>query len=87
MLIILSLFPQAIQTIRNDPKMQVPEDYEESVRRTDAVFKYQLVFDPRTKQLVHLNNTSAGDDVSEEDLKFAGPYPSHDLFCSLLSLF
>ena len=52
----------------------MPPDYAESFRRTDAVFKYQLVFDPRIKKVVRLNEVLKTDNVTEDELRFAGPY-------------
>ena len=55
--------------------MIVPEGYADNFRKTDAVFKYQSVFDPKRKRLVRLNEVSDNDSVTKEDLQFAGPYP------------
>ena len=55
-------------------KFSVPGDYAENFRKADAVFKYQSVFDPRSKQIVRLNEVSETDDVTEEELSYAGPY-------------
>ena len=68
---------QAIQLIKQEKKLKVPDDYVENFRKTDAVFKYQSVFDPRSKKVVRLNEVSEHEDISNEELAFAGPYPSH----------
>ena len=66
---------QAIQLIKQDRKLNVPRDYADNFRKTDAVFKYQSVFDPITKKIVRLNEVAETDNVTEEELQFAGPYP------------
>ncbi len=68
-------YPQAIQLIKSDKKLKVPENYAADFRKTDAVFKYQSVFDPRTKRIARVTDVSDNDDVTEEELQFAGPYP------------
>ena len=68
--------------IQQERKLKVPEGYADSFRKTDAVFKYQSVFDPRRKKIVRLNEVSEHDDVTEEELKFAGPYPLSSLIYS-----
>jgi len=64
---------KAIQLIQQEKKLTVPEGYADNFRKTDAVFKYQSVFDPRRKRIVRLNEVSEHDDVTEEELRFAGP--------------
>eukprot|EP00795_Rhopilema_esculentum_P002808 gene2808-1034_t len=63
---------KAIQLIKQS-KFSVPDDYADDFRKADAVFKYQSVFDPRSKQIVRLNEVSETDDVTEEELSYAGP--------------
>ena len=67
---------QAIQLIQQENKLKVPEGYADDFRKTDAVFKYQSVFDPKRKKIVRLNEVSETENVTEEDLRYAGPYPS-----------
>lgn len=62
--------------IRQEKKLNVPTDYEEDFRKTDSVFKYQSVFDPRSKKIVRLNEVTETDLVTDEELSFAGPYLS-----------
>eukprot|EP00794_Sanderia_malayensis_P020244 gene20244-22226_t len=70
---------KAIQLIKSDKKLKVPDNYAEDFRKTDAVFKYQSVFDPRTKAIVRINEVSEADDVTDEELQYAGPYPLHQV--------
>jgi exonuclease-1 len=52
----------------------VPPNYEKDFLKADYTFLYQLVFDPVTEALTPLN--SIPDDLQDEDLSFAGQYPS-----------
>lgn len=54
---------------------KVPKDYEESFRRAEHTFLYQLVFDPRTQTQVRLNEPP--DDVDPASFEFAGVYLVH----------
>lgn len=50
-------------------KISVPPDYLDQFRRAELTFLHQLVFDPETRSLVHLNPLPAG---MMEDLSFVG---------------
>ena len=70
--------------IRQEKKLKVPDGYEDSFRKTDAVFKYQSVFDPRSKKIVRLNEVAQDDNVTDEELTFAGPYPLSNAILSII---
>lgn len=50
----------------------VPPLYEESFKKAVLTFQHQRVYDPLTKDIVHLSNIP--DSVGDE-LDFLGPYP------------
>ena len=54
---------------------KVPKNYEESFRKAEYTFLYQLVFDTRTQTQVRLNELP--DDVDPRDFEYAGVYPPH----------
>ena len=56
-----------------DPTYTVPVGYEDNYRKAALVFKYQLVFDPRSKRAVPLNEID--EEFSVEDMNYIGPYP------------
>eukprot|EP00111_Clytia_hemisphaerica_P004690 TCONS_00013473-protein len=65
---------QAIKALKLDRNHFVPPDYEENFRKSEMVFKYQLVFDIQLRRCVRLRDHEENDpDLSEEDLDFAGP--------------
>jgi len=69
-------FPNAYQCIKSlkcNTQFSVPKDYEENFRKADMVFKYQLVFDIRSKQLVRLNDIAELDKFDKAEKDYAGP--------------
>jgi len=59
-----------------DRNYYVPPEYEENFRKSELVFKFQLVFDPRSRKCAQLRNLKEENyQLSEEDLDYAGPYP------------
>ena len=64
---------QCIKSLKCDSTYNVPKDYEENFRKADLVFKYQLVFDIRTKRLIRLNEINELDEFGDAEKEFAGP--------------
>lgn len=63
---------QAVRFLRfNGTKL--PPDFEASLARAVWTFKHQRVYDPATKQLVHLEPLP--EELLGQDLDFLGPYP------------
>ncbi|KAI9294083.1 PIN domain-like protein, partial [Neoconidiobolus thromboides FSU 785] len=50
----------AINGIRLSEKFEVPHNYEKEFYRADLTFQYQRVFDPRTNEMVHVNEPPLG---------------------------
>lgn len=48
--------PAIMRKIRREGKYMIPLDYEESFQKALLTFKFQRVYDPEKKELVHLNN-------------------------------
>lgn len=65
--------------------LYVPNDYEENFRKAELVFKYQLVFDPKERKAVPLNNVASsditGETLDDEDRKYAGQHLFDVLIC------
>lgn len=51
----------------------VDPHYAIGFERADKTFLYQLVIDPKSRKMVPLNPYPP--DITDEDVKFAGPYP------------
>ncbi|XP_057305844.1 exonuclease 1-like isoform X2 [Hydractinia symbiolongicarpus] len=64
---------QCIRALKCDTSYHVPPDYLENFRKAEMVFKYQLVFDPRSKRVVPLNAMDSQEKYTAEELKYAGP--------------
>lgn len=64
---------QCIKSLKCDRTYSVPKDYEENFRMADLVFKYQLVFDIRTKTVTRLTDINELDKFGDVEKKFAGP--------------
>lgn len=57
----------------NNETAKVPPGYQDSFRRAEYTFLYQIVFDPRTQKQVRLNELP--DDVDASEFEIAGVYP------------
>jgi len=64
---------QCIRFMKCDRMYTVPIDYEERFLKAELVFKYQLVFDPKQRKVVPLNEVDETEDLSVEYLSYAGP--------------
>ena len=64
--------------------LTVSVDYIEGFFKALNTFKYQLVFDPRSRKLIPLNPYEP--DVDPSDLYYAGPYPFQLYFVQVLKL-
>lgn len=62
---------QVIRFLRMDGTYKVPKDYEKEFRRADLTFLHQCVYNPTSKQLVHLTALPA-DGLSENELNSIG---------------
>lgn len=81
---LLSFSLQCIKALKIDRNYYVPPEYEENFRKSELVFKYQLVFDPKVRKCVQLRNPAEENtELSEEDLDYAGPYPFHLCYFNL----
>ena len=59
----------------------VPPEYEENFRKAEIVFRYQRVFDTKTRQCVHLRDPADENiELCQGDIDYAGPYPFHVRF-------
>ena len=58
----------------------MPRDYEVNFKKAEDTFLYQMVYDPRLRRQVNLNDLSS--DVDPQEFKFLGVYP-HDTFIAV----
>ena len=61
-------------TLLNMPKLKVTDEYIKGFFKADNTFLYQLIFDPRTRQIRPLLQYPSH--KSSKDFHYCGPYPS-----------
>lgn len=71
---------KVLQMLRLEGKRSIPKGYKEAFLLAEKVFLHQRVFDPRSKQLVYLNDPPENVTLSEEIENFIGQYV---LICNL----
>ena len=71
---------KVLQMLRLEGKRSIPKGYKEAFLLAEKVFLHQRVFDPRSKQLVYLNDPPENVTLSEEIENFLGQYV---LICNL----
>ncbi|KAJ9073858.1 Rad2 nuclease [Entomophthora muscae] len=65
-----SNYLEAIKTISHSPRFKVPSNYAREFVRAEMTFRFQWVYDPTTKEIVHL--TSPPDLLAKYDMLFLG---------------